>query len=331
MAYDQIVNLNLGFDLKPTLNVVQYDSGRLLNIYIDDFVVPQNSEVRIYVKKPSGHEIYNPCTYTDNLVITPGTLQMFAEVGVSHGAIQIITNGTYLTSFPFDIKVEPNPTATTQIESSDEYTILNDLITEARDIIAAEALRVEAEKKRVAAETARESAEDAREEAEQDRVNAESQRNTEFNNLKSEMQEIGETVTAQGDAAEQKGNAAEEQGNVAEQKGNTAEQKGNAAEQKGNAAQVNGDYAKEQGDYAKTQGDRIEEALESMEINLDYQHMDTEQAYLVGTQNNGDAGIYDDDVYLTTTPGQIHVDSIIVADAVFSFNTEKSALQISFI
>ena len=324
MAYDQIVNLNLGFDLKPTLTVVQYDSGRLLNLYIDDFMVPQNSEVRIYVKKPSGHEIYNPCTYTDNLVVTPGTLQMFAEVGTSSALIQIITNGTYLTSFPFNITVTPNATATTHIESSDEYTILNDLITEARDIIAAEALRVEAEKARVAAEAARAEAENSRETAEQNRETAEAQRVTEFNEIKNELETIGQTVT-------QQGNTAEQQGNAAEQKGNTAEQQGNTAEQQGNAAKTNGDYAKEQGDYAKTQADRVIEAIDSIEINLDYQHMDTAQAYIVGTQNDGTAGIYDDDVYLTTTAGQLHVNSLVIADAVFSYNAEKAALQISFI
>lgn len=323
MAYDQIVNLNLGFDLKPSLNVVQYDSGRLLHMYIDDFVVPQNSEIRIFVKKPSGHEVYNPCTYTENLVITPGTLQMFAEVGTSHACIQIITNGTYLTSFPLDIIVKPNPTATSTIESSDEYTILNDLITECRLMIEAEAKRVEAEKKRVAAEAARVEAEKERVEAEKNRENSEAQRVTEFENIKAEMNDIGEKVTEQG-------NTAEQQGNTAEQQGNTAEQQGNTAAQQGNEAKENGDYAKEQGDYAKAQGDRITETIDSIEINLDYQHVDTVKAYTVGTQNDGAAGVYDDDVYLTPVAGRFHVNSIEIADAVFTYDTGKSALKISF-
>ena len=302
MAYEQIVNLNLGFDLKPSLTVVQYDSGRLLHLYIDDFAIPANSEVRIYVKKPSGHEIYNSCTYEDNLVITPGTLQMFAEVGVSHGLIQIITNGTYLTSFQFDIIVNPNPTETVHIDSSDEYTVLTDLIEQAKLILEEEAKRVEAEKQRVLNET--------------ERISAESQRVSECNGIKTEMNDIKNTVVAQGNAAEEKGNAAEQQGN--------------AAEENSNYAKEQGDYAKEQGDYAKQQATRIEDALGDIDINLDYVHNDSTKAYLVATVNDGSAGIYDDDVYLTSTAGGLHTETIEISDAVLSYNSGKSALQISF-
>lgn len=277
MAYEQILNLNLGFQLKPSITVVQYDSSRTLHCYIQDFPVPLNSTVTIYVKKPSGHEVYNPCTYQDNLVITPGTLQMFAEVGTSEACIQIITDGKYLTSFPFQIIVTENLTANTTIASTDEYNIAQEVIVQGSAMISAEQERVAAEQERAAAEAERQAAEEERE---------------------SLMAQLTQT--------------AEE------------------AEENAQSAATQAAYAKEQGDYAKQQAERIEETLDGITINLDYQHQDNAQAYLVGTKTDGNPGIYDDGIYLTETPGEMHVTSLEIGAATISYDTSKSALKISF-
>lgn len=126
------INLYLGLDLKPTITVPQYDSGRTLNIYLQNYSIPSNSEVYIYVKKPSGHEIFYTCEYEDNLIVVEGTLQMFAEVGASDANIQIITGGKYITSFPFIIVVTKNAVADMDFESTDDYTAFVESISAAQ-------------------------------------------------------------------------------------------------------------------------------------------------------------------------------------------------------
>lgn len=277
MAYEQILNLNLGFQLKPSINVVQYDSSRTLHCYIQDFMVPENSVVTIYVKKPSGHEVYNPCTYQDNIVMTPGTLQMFAEVGTAEACIQIISDGRYLTSFPFLIIVSENLTASTTIASTDEYNVANELIIQGNTMLAAEEERVKAEQERQAAEAERQAAEAQREA------------------LMADLTEAAKN-----------------------------------AEEYAQAANTQAAYAKEQGDYAKQQAQRLEETLDGVTINLDYQHEDTAQAYLIGTKRDGNPGIYDDDIYLTTTAGGLHVKYLEIGSATISYDSTKSALKITF-
>lgn len=176
MLYDQIININLGHDIKPSISLLQFDSGRRFVIYIEDFSIPEQSDVKIYVKKPSGHEVLNPCTSTGNRVETPCTVQMAAETGISEAQLQITCGGTFLTSFPFTLKVSENPSAHNEIASSDEYRILEDLIDQARGIFESEAGRAAAEKSRSESEAVRISAESSRCTAENNRKAAESSR-----------------------------------------------------------------------------------------------------------------------------------------------------------
>lgn len=244
--YPENINIHLDYDLQPTINIPQFDSGRELNIYLDSYIIPDKSETRIYIKKPSGHEIYYLCNYIGNKIICRGTLQMFAEIGQNLTQIQIISDGTYLGSFPFIFNVVNNPVAHIEIESKDEYAILDDLIDEARAIIITEASRVDAENSR---------------------VQAENQRVTEFNEIKANLENIGNTVTAQGNTAEQKGNIASQQGNVSEQQGNVASQQGTVAETKGNNAQVAADRANTAAQKAENIVDNLDTTVRDIVIN----------------------------------------------------------------
>ena len=143
-TYRQDIRLHLGHTIPSSVSVVQYDTARELHFYIDDYIIPNEAEIRIYIRKPSGKEIYNHCLLADDEIIMYPTTQMFAECGLNLAQIQIVKNNKTLTSFRFDIEVSESY-AENAIPSTNEFTILDALIIEAREIIKAEASRVEAE------------------------------------------------------------------------------------------------------------------------------------------------------------------------------------------
>ena len=165
-TYIQDIRLHLGHTIPSSVSVVQYDTARELHFYIDDYIVPNEAEIRIYIRKPSGKEIYNHCLLVEDEIIMYPTTQMFAECGLNLAQIQIVKNNKTLTSFRFDIEVSESY-AENAIPSTNEFTILDALIIEAREIIKAEAedQRIESENNRISAETNRANAENAREAA----------------------------------------------------------------------------------------------------------------------------------------------------------------------
>src|SRR5699024_10395332 len=96
-------------------------------------------EYRIYLRKPSGLEVYKQCTLKDNEIIVQVTSQMSAEDGITQGQIQILKtvsdseDKTILSTFPFTLLVAEN--ISTRIISSNEFEILDGLIDEARVLI----------------------------------------------------------------------------------------------------------------------------------------------------------------------------------------------------
>lgn len=194
VLYQQRIRVRLNHDIITTVNAVQCDTAREFIFFFDDYEVPDGTELRIYIRKPSGKEIYNYCAYINGDIIYQPTVQSLAEVGESLGQIQIIKNHVLLTSFSFRIMVEENLIASSNITSTDEFLILNELIETARaeidklielnklvtkqeeERVEAEQLRTEAETQRNAAESQRNQNEEARKKAETDRVSAETAR-----------------------------------------------------------------------------------------------------------------------------------------------------------
>lgn len=182
MAYGNIININLGFNMNNIVTITQYSTGNRFNFYLNDYTIPDNADVKIYVKKPSGHEVLCDCIYSNNVITSPCTIQMVAELGDSNSQIQIFENGEYLCSFKFTIHVTENIYAAMRIESSDEYRTLEDLIMSASYIIEQvnkqEADRVEQEEIRQTNEGIREKNEETRKKNETSRKNAEKSRET---------------------------------------------------------------------------------------------------------------------------------------------------------
>lgn len=181
--------IRLHHDILTSVNAVQGDTGRMWHFEIDDYDIPQSAEIRMYIEKPSGKEIYNPGILEDNIISFQPTLQTLAETGQCIGQIQILSNSQSVTTFPFFINVSKNIIYSSSIDSKDEFLILDALIEDARKTLSEmkallktattqENARVEAEKKRVATENARIEAENTRKTAETERVNAEKSRKT---------------------------------------------------------------------------------------------------------------------------------------------------------
>lgn len=176
-SYIHYTRLRLNNNSPSIINAVQYDNARRFIFMIEeDFIPDEDSEVRVYVRKPSGKEIYDSCILKNNDVIVQPSKQMLAETGVSFGQIQIISNSKFLTSFPFILNVEENLINSSNIESSDELSILDHLINDARRLIIEMEEAVIEEEKREKAEMERQDNEEKRKQSEILRNNNESTR-----------------------------------------------------------------------------------------------------------------------------------------------------------
>lgn len=217
---EQHIRIRLGHDILSSVNAVQGDTGREFYFYFDDYTVPAESELRVYVRKPSGAEVYNYAYLSNEEVVVQPTYQMLAEVGTSQGQIQIISDNKLLTSFSFRINVAESIISSSSITSKDEFLILDELITNARELNAElndlidtvesqEATRVSNESKRQSEESKRATAESAR-------VRAENTRVSEFNDIKEEFA----TLKSQSQSATSSANNAAKAANDAADRAN---------------------------------------------------------------------------------------------------------------
>lgn len=131
----QPIRVRMNHNIITTVNLVQGDTAREFRFFFDDYIVPENSEIRIYVQKPSGMEFYGECNLENNEIIVHPTLQMVAEKGQNLGQIQIINNGKVISTFIFYLAIEENLIYSSSITSTNEFEIFNDLIDEARVLI----------------------------------------------------------------------------------------------------------------------------------------------------------------------------------------------------
>lgn len=158
--------IRLHHDILTSVNAIQGDTGRMWNFVIDDYEIPTNAEIRLYIEKPSGKRIYNPGILQDDIISFQPTEQTLAEIGQSIGQIQITLNKQTVTSYPFFLNVRKNYVLNAGIESTDEFLILDSLIddvhrtlvemkaviqtvtTQENQRVNAENIRLQAEEKR---------------------------------------------------------------------------------------------------------------------------------------------------------------------------------------
>jgi len=121
--------------IKPIIHAVQYDTARMLECYIADVDISDISAARIYARKPDGTEVYNDCTLEEEYILAPLSSQTLAVVGQVECQLQLKVGDT-LTTFEFIIIVDESLVSSSAIESSNEYTALEDALNRVEDVEA---------------------------------------------------------------------------------------------------------------------------------------------------------------------------------------------------
>lgn len=121
-----------GSGMPGKVEVIQADSGRKLKCQIMDMTIPEGCTARVYGKKPSGAEIYNDCTIKGNAVIVELTTQFLAEIGTVPAQVELTKEGDTVTSFEFLLVVKRSLVKGSAIESSNEFTALENALNDAK-------------------------------------------------------------------------------------------------------------------------------------------------------------------------------------------------------
>lgn len=122
--------------LPVQIDYVQGTNAVPLKFQFRDYAIPSEAAARIYVKKPSGKEVYNSASLSGNTVTVQPTTQMFAEAGEQEGQLQLTSGQKLLVTFPILFRVERNLISESAVESTDEYGVLLQLIGDAEKAVA---------------------------------------------------------------------------------------------------------------------------------------------------------------------------------------------------
>lgn len=128
----EVQTIRHGMPEKTT--VVQNDSARLLRCILTDYVIPDDTTARLYAKKPTGAIVYNDCVIIDNTVELELTNQLLAETGTVCCQIELTKAKNTLTSFEFCIDVKRQLKDNKAIESSNEFTALENAFNEVESL-----------------------------------------------------------------------------------------------------------------------------------------------------------------------------------------------------
>ena len=107
-------------DLLCRVSYVQGSNAIPIDFEILDFTIPSGAAANIYIKKPSGAQIYNSCIISGQVITLQPTTQMFAESGKQFGQLQILQGESIVESFLILFDVERSIVDDSAIESSDE-------------------------------------------------------------------------------------------------------------------------------------------------------------------------------------------------------------------
>lgn len=134
----EVINVNITVrdrGIPETIDYVQGTNAVPIIFTFRDWTVPSGAEARIFVKKPSGKEVYNAATISGNTVTVNPTTQMFAEYGEQAGQLEILSGGKVLQSFLLIFRIEKSIIYESNIESTNEYSIIDQLIIDAREAV----------------------------------------------------------------------------------------------------------------------------------------------------------------------------------------------------
>lgn len=200
----------------PTVYAKQGDNGtRYVTATLLENGVPYTLDsgitARIRVLKPDNTAIYNAATVSGNTVTAELTSQALAVPGVAIAEIGLYKGAQILTTFIFYVRIERSAVSDNQIESSDEFGVLEETIQQALSTIdianmAAETANIAAENANAAFDNANTAAEAANTAASSANTAAETA-NTAAN-IADTAAETANTAAKNADAATARANAA---------------------------------------------------------------------------------------------------------------------------
>lgn len=133
--YKLILSVN-NDSIHSIMDVVQGDSGRNISITVSDMDLTDKT-ARVYVLKPSGKDVYVNADIIENKVNVLLTRQMLAEIGNTKMQVSIYDGDTpnRVSTFNIYLNVVASMQDSGMINSSTEYSALDELIANGKDMI----------------------------------------------------------------------------------------------------------------------------------------------------------------------------------------------------
>lgn len=135
MKVEHFVNVDLEQMVEyPLLTMKQFDSGNIVHFNVTkngNSILPTHDTIRIYIKKPDRTKVYQELEIDDDGTVKMGvTNQALAIPGIAMAELEFTTFGTteIITSPIFKIKIMPTNVDDSAIESSDEFTALEEAL-----------------------------------------------------------------------------------------------------------------------------------------------------------------------------------------------------------
>lgn len=135
MITTKTIRLDVTKKYTEPVYLVQYEvDARILDIYLSAGSLPINltgASVVFYAKKPDGTILFNNCTVVDAVsghVVYTVTEQMCAVAGDLRCWILVIKDDAELRSIEFKVTVQPSEDDTEAIESTSEFTALDEAL-----------------------------------------------------------------------------------------------------------------------------------------------------------------------------------------------------------
>lgn len=117
------------------IEVTQRSNALPLTFYVKDWEIPDGATAAIYIEKPSGALIFNAAVTDDNCIVADMTTQMTAEPGINKGQIKVIKGESVLHSFLMKIIVHETIINDEAIESTDQFTALEEALAEVQNFV----------------------------------------------------------------------------------------------------------------------------------------------------------------------------------------------------
>lgn len=95
------------------------------------YTIPEGATARIRILKPDGTAVYNTATVSSDAVTAELTSQTLAVGGIATAEMGLYKDEQILSTFVFYIRIERSAISDEAIESSDEFTVLEQAIRDA--------------------------------------------------------------------------------------------------------------------------------------------------------------------------------------------------------